>query len=401
MPKIKTKPEEGFQTRTFPVRLEFASEIDKKSIVDTIILARDVYNFCSLKHFKEQINTLKKIHEQCYNKAMKKFKCKSQLVIKAQQEVLSSYRSAKSNKHKLTKAPQKKHLAMRLDQRLYSFKDGKFRITTEGRRVVATPLLYQRIPDLSSVKICDPTIWIKDDEVYLSIIIKKKIKKVNPTLAIGVDLGIRRLATTSEGIIYSDKKYLKEKRKLRYLKRCLRSKLDKEKKNRSAQKHLSKIKKKEYRHSLNFVHNLTRRIIDDTKANVIVMEDLYAKKLKAKKHKYNNKNRVSQVSFAKTREILTYKAALANKLVVCVNPAYTSQTDCLTNKHEGVRQGCRFYSKSGLVYDADVNAAVNIAAKTKLPVSQSRLLDGQAIVNSPYVKSSKINLPKCLTSYGL
>lgn len=396
----KKPTNENTQTRTFPVKLEFASESDKQNLIAMLKLQREVFNYCSKQHWKSKQNSIVEIHKRCYHKAMKKFKCKSQIVIKSEQMVLGAYKTAKSNKHKLTEPPTKKHLGMMLDQRLYSFKDGKFRITTNSRRVVATPLLYPRVPDLSTAKLCDPTISVRGNNIYIAIIIEEKIKEVNPTLAIGVDLGVRRLAATSEGIIYTNKKYLKEKRKLRYLKRCLRKKIDQDN-SRKAKQHLWEVSCKERNHSLNFVHNLTRRIIDDTQANVIVLEDLHTKKLKAKKHKYNNKNRVSQVAFSQTRTILTYKAALANKLVVCVNPAYTSQVDSVTGKHEGERKGCRFYSKSGLVYDADINAAVNIAHKTKLPVSQSRLLDGQAIVNSPYVKSSKINLPKCLTSYGL
>lgn len=52
-------------------------------------------------------------------------------------------------------------------------------------------------------------------------------------------------------------------------------------------------------------------------------------------------------------------------------------------KTEGVRRGCRFYAKSGIVYDADLNAARNIGNRSKLPVSYGNILDGQASVNTP------------------
>ena len=71
--------------------------------------------------------------------------------------------------------------------------------------------------------------------------------------------------------------------------------------------------------------------------------------------------------------------------MVLVCPAYTSQTDCLTGKVEGERRGRRFYAKSGLVYDADINAAINIAKLSKLPHSQNNLLAGQAVVTQPIV----------------
>ena len=37
--------------------------------------------------------------------------------------------------------------------------------------------------------------------------------------------------------------------------------------------------------------------------------------------------------------------------------------------------------KSGLVYDADLNAARNLGIRSKLTVSYGNILDGQALVN--------------------
>ena len=79
------------------------------------------------------------------------------------------------------------------------------------------------------------------------------------------------------------------------------------------------------------------------------------------------------------------------KTISLVNPAFTSQIDCLTGKKDGKRQGCRYYATSGLVYDADLNAARNIANRSKLPVSyrDNSLLDGQGTVNCPNVCKSR------------
>ena len=86
---------------------------------------------------------------------------------------------------------------------------------------------------------------------------------------------------------------------------------------------------------------------------------------------------------------MTYKAENQGKTVLLVSPSWTSQTDCLTGKREGERRGCRFYAKSGMIYDADINAAINIAKVSKHPVSQTlRLTYGQATVNSPIVCKS-------------
>ena len=70
------------------------------------------------------------------------------------------------------------------------------------------------------------------------------------------------------------------------------------------------------------------------------------------------------------RNILTYKAQTCGKQVVTVSPAYTSQIDSISGKKDGIRSGCRYYSKSGLIYDADWNAAINIKNRFEHPISK-------------------------------
>ena len=71
---------------------------------------------------------------------------------------------------------------------------------------------------------------------------------------------------------------------------------------------------------------------------------------------------MSQVPFYQLKQILTYKAPLRGKRVETVSPQYTSQMDCRNQSKEGcTRKGCRFYTADGLVFDADWNAAINIA----------------------------------------
>jgi putative transposase len=200
-------------------------------------------------------------------------------------------------------------------------------------------------------------------------------EKLKASLCLGVDLGIRRVATCSDGRMIIDKKFNKEKRELRYLKRQLQSK-----ESKSSNKHLSKIRHKEKNRNKNQSHLVANEILK-TKASVIALENL--KGIKAKKYKTQNKNAVSQVPFFELRRILTYKAENMGKHVCLVSPAYTSQIDSISGIKEGERRGCRFYAKSGLVYDADINAAVNIARRSKHPISQGNLLDGQGIVNCP------------------
>jgi len=149
----------------------------------------------------------------------------------------------------------------------------------------------------------------------------------------------------------------------------------------SSRKKLRKLKRKERNKNKNLCHHLANKILE-TNSNTIVLEDLHSlKKTKLRKDNYksskSSKNRLSQVPFGMLRDILAYKAPLLGKRIKTVNPAYTSQRD-----HRGLsggeRKGCRYYASDGAVFDADWNAAINIALKyvqtkeahgTKHPVS--------------------------------
>lgn len=378
----------GMQNLSYSTKLQFNSEEDKRKLFAVLELERDIFNFCSEKHFGSKKNSIVELHAKCYKAARKKFPlAKAQIIVKAENSCLSSYKSAKGCKNKVTKPMCKRRLSINLDKHLYRYKDGLFYFTTLEKtrtRIVCSPATYHKWQELSSregVKFCDPLLFVRNDEIYIRMSFKFELPLVKEgKLALGVDLGIRRLAATSEGKIFKDKKFLKEKRKLRYLRRCLYSKFIKG--SRKARKHFKQLSRKETNRNRNFNHHLANKILQ-TKADTIVLEEINLKKLKGKKHRYQNKNRISQVAFGAIRTLLTYKAPLCGKQVVTVNPAFTSQDDSVTGHRDGIRKGCRYYAKSGLVYDADVNAAVNIARKSKLPISCKNVLDGQATVIRP------------------
>jgi transposase len=85
------------------------------------------------------------------------------------------------------------------------------------------------------------------------------------------------------------------------------------------------------------------------------------------------------------KEFTTYKAQQSGKKVVTVNPAYTSQIDFRTGKKDGTRQKGRYVGVDGKVLNADINASLNIAKRSKLPVScVSNVIYGQGAINHPY-----------------
>ena len=85
---------------------------------------------------------------------------------------------------------------------------------------------------------------------------------------------------------------------------------------------------------------------------------------------------LSQIPIREFRDMLAYKAQLHGKRVETVSPTYTSQMDCRTSSRSGNRKGCRYYCIDGIVFDADWNAAANIAIRANHPFSNVLPLDG-------------------------
>lgn len=348
---------------------------------------RDVFNAASQIQFSEPVCSIVKLHSKLY----KPFRqanshVPAQVVIRGEQECLSVYRSIKSNKHKLIAPAVKKRLAMRLDKRLFSWKTPfTIAITTSQGRKPFNLVVYPRLKELIETReMADPLIYEDDaGNLCISLTFYSKPEKRTPKLALGVDLGIRVAAACSDGRIIIDRKFNAEKRRLRHLKRNLQSKGTK-----SARRHLRKVRRKEANKNRNQTHLIANEVLK-TDADVIALENL--KGLKAARKATNphqNQNAISQVPLAELRRIISYKAENAGKTVTLVNPAYTSQTDSVSGKRDGKRQGRRYYAKSGLVYDADINAARNIGIRSKLPVSYGNILDGQAHVSVPNVCKS-------------
>lgn len=213
-------------------------------------------------------------------------------------------------------------------------------------------------------------------------------------------MGCRRLITTSNGDAIKSTDYLRQKRKIRYLKRILNSK---KKNSHSARTKLKKIKHKEHNYSKQYIEKTVNCILKNSNESNIAIEDLTKIKKKTYKKYGTHNNRISQIPFYMFKEILTYKATLYGKEVKTVSPAFTSQLDCTTNRRDGKRQGCRYYSVNGNVLDADWNAAINIKNRAenvkhlisyvKLPLDGSiNILNKQVDVNLSNVNATISNL---------
>jgi IS605 OrfB family transposase len=355
---------------SYNVKLITHSKEDYNLLLETLTQHQLVWNYISKQTFKSKIIDKKLIHDSNYHNCRSLFpKCPSQVIIKAKDSVYATYKTIKSNKQlaNLSNPAIQSNLSLRLDKRLYTFiSDNRIKLTTtvKNKRIICSYKPYDKFKELfSKYSICDPLIFMKNNELYLSVSFEVPIPTFIENKILGVDLGIKRMLVTSEGLALTDKIFLKEKRKIRYLKRYLASK-KKTTNSHSSKNKLKKLKRKEHNKNKNLCHHLVNELLK-TECNTIVLEDLSSlKKNKLKKENKNKRfnNKLSQVPFKVLLSIISYKAPLLGKKVVTVDPYMTSQNDH-RGILRGIRKGCRYYASDKLVLDSDWNAAINIASK--------------------------------------
>ena len=377
--------------RTYKVKLLFESAEIEDFWTRRLYLVRDCYNHASKIVFDEKIPlSLKPIHHRLYHELREQFKeLPSQMCISVERAVIANYKTVKSNSHKLEKPIEMKNPSVQLDKRLYSgLTRESFRISNGdgNKRSLVKFILYPKFEDMSSkYRMCDPKIQydVKSGTLYACVPFLDLSTTPYEDSFIGVDLGMRRLATLSDGTAYSGKEYLAQRRKIRHKKRIYQKH---KKSSHSSRRKLKSLRRRECNISKEMCHHLANEILHHD-ASVIVMEDLSGIKTSTSKTKEGFKrtkhnNRISQIPFFQLKQILIYKATFAGKRVETVSPEYTSQEDCRTQSKVGcTRKGCRFYTADSRVFDADWNAAVNIKNRylleNKHPISLIFPIDGK------------------------
>ena len=371
---------------TYKIKLLFESKEVRTFWVKRMCLARDCYNFASKVVFDEKIALgIKPFHKRLYREERNLFpSLPAQMCIKVNQLILANYRTVRENKAELEKPLEMKNPSIGLDKRLYSrMTRESFRLSAGDRnkRTEVKFVLYPKFNDMASkYRMCDPNLQYDERSGDFYACIPFLVIDTTPLAEtyIGVDLGMRRIATLSDGTAIVDKDYLARRRRIRHNKSMFRRHKDK---SHSARRKLNAIRRRERNMCKDYCHRVANEILRHD-GSVIVTEDLSKiKRMTAttkdghKRKRHNNA--LSQVPFYELRRILTYKAPLVGKRVETVSPEHTSQEDCRTQSREGcVRKGCRFYTADLKVFDADWNAAINICNRHH-PTSFCLPIDGR------------------------
>ena len=211
-------------------------------------------------------------------------------------------------------------------------------------------------------KIGEAKLFKRDGKWYLNVSIEiQEPKPIKPKGILGVDLGLKNSAViTGSKPIFIKHKHLLYK-VTRYWKQIdkLKSKLPK---GQRTSKRIKELWRKIARINNFIAHDTSAKIV---KLSVQSQKAIAIEKLETPNNGYNKKwsRRLSNWVRGKIVKYVQYKAKLNGIPVIFVNPAYSSKK-CHICGGDGERRSSIFKCKvCGKTYNADFNAAANIALR--------------------------------------
>jgi len=301
------------------------------------------------------------LHHAAYADLRKQTRLPAQLCITAIAKV----------SEQLTREPTKLHrfkqlATIRYDERVMTFRDdfqtAALTVAPKGRVTgdLQMPAAMRRV--LRESKIGSADLIFRGGEFYLHITTSREAPETDlPRGSLGVDLGVKRLAVTS------DRQFVAAK-SARHKKACFQKTRSGLQANgsKSAKRVLKRLSGRERRFMTDVNHQISKRIVAAAKARGqrIVLEDLTGIRGRA------NRGVVKHLhgwSFAQLRAFVDYKALAAGVEVVTVDPRYTSQA-CSRCLHLGSRPNQSSFrcGHCGLRLNADLNGARNVALRHDL-----------------------------------
>jgi putative transposase len=226
---------------------------------------------------------------------------------------------------------------------------------------------------ISDVHMLSATISEYAGRWYVSVQVEAEIADPLPATgkALGVDLGIKTLATTSEAEVFENPKALRKNlKKLARLGRRHTRSVKGSKNRKKATRKLARHHARIAHIRGNALHQATSAIAK-TKPCTIVLEDLNVKGMMANRKLARS---VGDVGMHEFKRQITYKAEKYGSSVNTVSRWYPSSKTCSccgwVDEDQDLSDRTFICERCGLVLDRDYNAALNLA-QTELNLSRS------------------------------
>ena len=202
---------------------------------------------------------------------------------------------------------------------------------------------------------------IPSGEYYICITTKREIPQLNQIYKeIGIDLGVKDLIITSDGIKTKNPNIKKSKlSKLKFLQKKHSKKQIKSKNREKSRKKLAKLYNKITNTKTDFLHKLSTKLIHENQ--VIYLENLSIKGM-VKNH--NLAESISQCNWGQLVSMLKYKAKWYGREIHQIDRFYPPSQLChicgYQNKELTLKDRDWTYPNCHTHHDRDINAAINI-----------------------------------------
>ena len=336
------------------------------------------------------------LHKNGYEKAKQLFNLNTALIQTARDkavEILKSFNERKKNGKVKSEKPTLKRISIRFDKRCYSFAKTTniltpywLTLSLNRRTRISLPIKFgkrqQKIIEEAlqgKWKFCTVEMVKKNGEWYVHFVLKKDVELIDePETFIGVNLGEWNVAVAVVISKHNPSKPMRSQfwggARIRYI----RGKYAHIRRNLQRKKRIDLVKRigsKEGKIVNQILHTIAKEVVEYAKQfpkPVIIME-----KLKNIRENMNGSaklnRRLHAWSFRKIQKYIEYKANLEGIPVVYVNPAKSSKTcqRCghVARKVEGREFRC---PKCSLVYNRDLNSAINLARRITSPSGWGR-----------------------------
>ena len=197
---------------------------------------------------------------------------------------------------------------------------------------------------------------------YVSVLVNCEVQEKPPKSnnKIGIDLGIKEFAITSDGEMIENPKYLrKSEKRLRKLQKDL-SRCDKRSKNREKCRiKVARQHEKITNQRKDFLHKLSKRLIDENQ--IICLENLSVKNMMSD---HNLAKPIVDVSWSEFIRQLKYKADWYGREIIQIDKWYPSSQICSSCGYNSGRKELSIREwtcpECGAHHERDINAAINI-----------------------------------------
>lgn len=223
---------------------------------------------------------------------------------------------------------------------------------------------YESVKNING-KINLITISIENGKYYINISYNvEESAKVNPASIIGIDIGIKKLLTLSDGNSFDNNKYI-----FKYEKRInqMQKRLSKKKKGSNnyykCRFKLDKLYSRLSKTRKRYIHKITSLITNEY--DIIICEKLHIKKMIENGKNTSLSKKINDATFNEIIKQLEYKSKLKGKYFYQICDYYPSSQICSVcgnraNEYKDLSKREYICHECNLELDRDLNASINI-----------------------------------------